>query len=356
LLLTAACGSDPVRKQPGDSNAEPQPSDSLSFEVSAKHTTYVKLGIPGVVEVTDPTISTDWDLAFEGYDVRTNGGRSGPGYGGAFGPLPVSFFAFPDEPVDVPFIIKDDAGGVFLRWYAYDGTTHTIYSRFHVYGIRSGERLYKVQLLGYYGEVEGAPVSALYQLRYAEVTPDGAGETSVLGNVDGTLGGETPGPDVPGACLSLATGESTLLSSNEAAESPDWDICFRREALSVNGEIGGPGNVSGVDLDRAGTDGELISDVKQMTPSSEQARFDAVDYATLTSSELDYRGDYVTSAFSDKWADLSVEPPAPKPSIAFLVVGADGVSRYLIAFNSFEGADEKTPGTVSIGVQPALAQ
>jgi len=356
-LLACACGSDPARKTPGEPDGMPAtPSNSLAFDVTATSTTYVNLGTPGVVEVTDPSASTDWDLAFNGYDVRTNGGRSGPGNGSAFGPLPSSFFAFPDEPIEVPFLIQDDAGGVFLRWYAYDGTSHTIYSRYHVYGIDTGDRRYKLQILGYYGEVEGAPVSALYQLRYAEVTADGSGDIIEVADVNGTLDGATPGPDVPSACLTLATGETSMLSPNEAEQATTWDVCFRREAISVNGEIGGPGNVTGVDLESAETDLELLSDVKKKTADSELSLFDSIDDAALTSPDLEYRGDYVTSAFTGKWVELTLDPPAPKPGIAFLVVGANGTSRYLIAFDSFDGADAEAPGTVHLGIMPVVAQ
>jgi hypothetical protein len=355
-LLLAACGSDPARKQPAEPNEDPKPSDALNVEVSATRATYVDLARPAVVEIADAKSSLAWDLAFIGFDVLTNGGLSGPGDGWAFGPLPVSFFAFPDEPIDVPFRILDGAGSTFLGWYAYDGTTHTVYSRYHVYGLRSGGKLYKLQLLGYYGDVEGAPVSALYRLRYAEVTPDGVGETVELVDVNGTLDGEAAGPDVPGACLTLATGETALLSPNEAAESLAWDVCFRREALSVNGEIGGPGDVTGVNLDALAAETETLAKVKTRTAASELTRFDAVDHEALTAPGLEYRGDFVTSAFTSKWVDLSVNPPTPKPSVAFLVTGADGTSHYLVAFNGFEGADAEAPGTVRLATIPALIQ
>jgi hypothetical protein len=353
-LLLASCGSDPARKPADEPGEDSTPSDSLSVEVTATRTTYVDLAVPEVVTVSDPRTSLAWDLAFNGYDVLTNGGLSGPGAGWAFGPLPVSFFAFPDEPIEAPFRILDGAGGTFLGWYAYDGTTHSVYSRYHVYGLRSRGKFYKLQLLGYYGDVEGAPVSALYQLRYAEVTADGVGETAEIVDLNGTLDGAAPGPDVPGGCLELESGTTTQLSPNEAAESRDWDICFRREAISVNGGIGGPGDVTGIDLDAPFTEIETLSKVKARTAESERARFDAVDYETLTAPELEYRGDFVTSAFTGKWVELSLAPPAPKPSVAFLVTGADGTSHYLIAFNGFDGADAEAPGSVRLGVMPAL--
>lgn len=354
--LLAACGSDPVTRRPGSSNEQPPPAAAeLSFDVSATRTTYVNLTTGTVVEPSDPTHSTEWDLAFVGYDVLTNGGISGPGGGKAFGPLDVSYFAFPDEPVDVPFLIADAAGGVFLRWYAYDGSNHTLYSRYHLYGLRSGGQLYKLQILGYYGEVEGAPVSALYQVRYAAVTADGSGETEEVKGIDATLDGDTSDADVASGCLVLGTGETLRLTPDEAAASTDWDICFRREAISVNGELGGPGEVSGVDLDADATSDEPLALVKKRTASSTLPAFDAADEATLTAPNLVYRGDYVTSAFTGKWADLGETPPVPVPSTAFLVVAADGQSRFIVAARSFEGASRTSPGTVTLELQPTVA-
>lgn len=354
--LIAACGSDPVKTDPGASHEGPPPAATeLAFDVSATRPTYVNLTSGRVVEPNDPKHSTEWDLAFVGYDVLTNGGISGSGGGKAFGPLDVSYFAFPDEPVDVPFLIADAAGGVFLRWYAYDGSNHTLYSRYHLYGLRSGAELYKLQILGYYGEVAGAPVSALFHLRYAAVTPDGSGETHEITDLDGTLDGDASDSNVASGCLVLATGETLRLTPAEAAASTAWDICFRREAISVNGELGGPGDVAGVDLDADATSDEALALVKKRTAGSTSAAFDTADEATLTAPNLVYRGDYVTSAFTGKWADLRQTPPAPVPSTAFLVVGADGQARFIVAARSFEGASSASPGTVTLAIQPTVA-
>lgn len=340
---------------PGESDAPRE----LAVEVSATQATYVKLSVPGVVNVTDAASSTDWDLGFEGYDVMTNGGISGPGRGAAFGPLSVSVFAFPDQPVDVPFLISDGAGGAFLDWYAYDETTHVLFSRYHVYGVKSGGRLYKLQILRYYVDVGGVGMSAHYQLRYAEVTATGSGETVELDDLDATLGETPSGPaastDAPGPCLSLATGETIMLSLADAESSTDWDLCFRRDAINVNGERGGPGDVAAVDLDAAATAGETLADVEARTSVDEEAAFDAVDDAALTAPDLVYRGDQLVTAFTGQWADASASPPVPTAATAFMVVGADGQSRYLVAFDAFDGANADTPGTVHLGVEPAVS-
>jgi hypothetical protein len=385
FLLGIACGSDPVRKPPsaagaansagrsgnagaannagnangagGASEAGPEsvPTTTLEVPVSATKTTYVNLGTPAVVPVTDPTQSTGWDLALVGYDVFTNGGLSGPGNGSAFGPLPVVIAGFPDQPVSVPFLIQDYSGGAFLDWYGYDSSTHHIYSRYHIYGVRSGGRLYKLQILDYYGGPGDMPTSAFYQLRYAEVTASGSGDTSEIHDLDATFDGAAPGPDVPTACLRLETGETSMLSPNDAASSKAWDLCFRRDNVSVNGGVSGPGDVTAVDLDLANFATETLSDIEMRTADSEQPRFDGIDSAALEAPDLDYRSDSVLSAFTGQWVDQSTDPPAPLPGSAFLVVGADGSSRYLVAFDAFDGASANTPGTIELSVAPSVS-
>jgi len=43
--------------------------------------------------------------------------------------------------------------GAFLRWYAYDNVNHVLDSRFHVYGVKDGDKTYKVQVLSYYAKL-----------------------------------------------------------------------------------------------------------------------------------------------------------------------------------------------------------
>lgn len=352
-LACVACGDDP--KAPSDPEPEERPpADGLAVEVSAARRTFVDLDVPEVIEVDDPGASLEWDLAFQGFEISTNGGVSGPGAGSAFGPLPEYYFFFPDEPIEPPFLIEDKAGGAFLGWYVYDGSDHTIYTRYHVYGVRSGERSFKVQILSYYGEVMGAPVSALYRVRYAEVTADGVGPTQELSNIDATVDGEVSDPTLPSAVLSLASGEIRRISPDEAQADTAWDLGFRRDAITVNGELSGPGGVTAVDLHAAAT-GETLDDVKALTASDGLSRFEAVDHAALNADGLEYRGDGVTSAFSGKWADLEANPPEPLSSTGFLVVGADGESRYLVGFDAFENATSEAPGTVTLYVHRSPA-
>lgn len=95
-----------------------------------------------------------WDLLFQGYDIRVNGGVSGDGDAGAV-VLGESFEAVTDAS-DAPAQVyaADAFGGVFEAdpWYRYNVQGgHQIWPTFNVYLLDTGDAVYKVQLTGYYG-------------------------------------------------------------------------------------------------------------------------------------------------------------------------------------------------------------
>ena len=311
---------------------------------------YVKLATqPAVVTPADPKTDKGWDLAFEGLDVFTNSGPSGSGSGAAFGPLePIVFID--DAAPSVPFLSPDTTGGAFIRWWYYGGAAadHALYTRYHVYGIKDGDKTYKVQVLNYYGVRDGAPTSALYRVRWAEVTAAGSGPVNELADLDGTAGGPQGKPDAKSECLDLGTSARTMLTTAEARASSAWHLCFRRQDISVNGEVGGPRGVGAVDLDAASSATEKLSDVVKKTADSERARFDAVNAASLAGQP--FRGDRVVSAFGTLWLERGASPPAPSKT-GWLVVGADGTAKYLVGFARFDGATATSPGTVVMRVK-----
>jgi hypothetical protein len=312
--------------------------EELVFQVPESGRVHIALDPPGVVDVTAP-----WDLAFEGYDVFTNGGASGSGSAAAFGPLDAVVF-LGDSPPEFPFVTSDRTGGAFLDWYEYSGApAHALYSRFHVVGIEDGSRLFKVQVLGYYGERDGAAVAALYSLRWAELGPSGPGPVQEVTLLDGTAGGPSGSPTTPNECLDLGTGARTMKTPEESQRSSDWHLCFRRDAISVNGERSGPRGVGAVDLDADATKSETLAEVEKRTAESERARFDAVTAASFEGKT--FRGDRIVSAFGDAWLDRSVSPPKPAYA-AWLVQTADGKRKVLVGFARFEGATATSPGTV----------
>lgn len=355
-LLVAACSEDvgPGAKSAttptpgadaGDPGADFSSGAELKVPVPATGRAYVKLASPpAVVTPADPKTDTTWDLAFEGLDVYTNSGPSGPGASLAFGPLDGIVF-LGDVTPDVPFLTADKAGGAFIRWYFYAGSSHVLYSRYHVFGVKDGDKLYKVQVLGYYGKRDGTDVSALYHIRYAAI----GGPTQDVADLDGTAGGTTTGdPNEKTECIDLGTGTRTMFTAAEARASSAWHLCFRRQDISVNGGEGGPRGVTAIDFDAEKTATETADVVSARTPESEQAAFDAVNAASFDGKTL--RADGVVSAFTGLWTKNGANPAAPGSS-AWLVVGADGKQHYLVGFSAFEGATATSPGTVVMRVK-----
>jgi hypothetical protein len=243
-------------------------------------------------------------------------------------------------------VTKDRAGGAFLEWYDYDSKSHRLFSRFHVYGVRDGGRLFKVQILSYYGEREGAPVSGLYSIRFAELSSDGAGPTREFSGIDGTAGGASGSVEEPSGCVDLGDANFLALAPEEARRSDAWHLCFRRDAVSVNGGEAGPRGVVAVDVHAGETETETIEAVSARTADTELERFDSLHTDTLRHDSLTWTADGVVSAFTGLWLDEEVEPVVPKDLI-WLVVGADGVSRHLVRFDSLSpGA---TPGESTLG-------
>jgi hypothetical protein len=338
-----ASGSSPT--SPGaelDSGAE------LRVEVPAYGRVYVRLGPPAVVTPTEAATSADWDLAFDGWDVFTNSSASGTGQAAAFGPLDAVTFLGDTAP-QVPFLVPDKTGGAFLDWYAYEGSSHALYSRFHVYGIKDGPRLFKVQVLGYYGQRDGAAVSAIYGIRYAETTEGNAGPTHEIADLDGTAGGTAAPASAPSECVDLGTGARTMLTPSAALGSTAWHLCFRRSSISVNGESGGPRSVGAVDLGADLVASETVERTRSRSADSERSVFDQVTAASLSGKSL--RGDRVVSSFGDRWLDRARSPIGPARA-AWLAQSAAGAAKYLLAFASFVGPTTTSPGTVVLKIKP----
>ncbi len=351
LLALVACseGTKAASPDAGKPDAGDLFAGAKRIEVTVPTTgrTFLSLADPEVVQPADPASSTEWDLAFEGWDVHTNSGPSGTGKGAAFGPLDSAVMAGDSIP-EHPFVTPDEPGGAFVGWYLYSGAPdHVLYSRGHVYGVRSGGALYKVQIRSYYSERDGAPVSALYELRYARLSPT-PGPTVVVDR-DGTAGGSSALPSVASECIDLATGAKLSLTPAEARASSAWDLCVRRDAVSVDGEIGGPRGVGAVDLDAAKTASETLATVSAAKDVDLRARFDAVGASDFDGRS--FRGDRVVSVFDGGWYENDGTKMVPKDAV-WLVQGANGSPSWLVAFATFLEPTTASPGTVVVWIKP----
>ena len=100
------------------------------------------------------TTEAGWDLLFDGWTLRLNGGSSGSGMAGAY--LTGESFAALDDVTGAPASAfrGDRFAGVFAAhaWYRYNlQNDHQVYPTYEVFLITTDDGIYKVQLTGYYG-------------------------------------------------------------------------------------------------------------------------------------------------------------------------------------------------------------
>jgi hypothetical protein len=128
----------------------------------------------------------------------------------------------------------------------------------------------------------------------------------------------------------------SALTPAEAAQSDAWQLCFRRESIAVNGGLSGPRGMEAVDLQAAATADETEADIQKRTATSEKNLFESQDFAALTDPSLVYRTDGVVTAFAQRWLEPGTEPLVLSNSV-WLVIGADGDSKYLLRFSNLAG-------------------
>lgn len=137
--------------------------------------TYVSVS-EGVVDVSEPGQSHAWDLAFQRTLLRTNGGTSGSGQGGALA-LQETFGDVHEVPADADTQVQSDAlvpipgppgsgeasGNPALNeWYDYDVTTHVVTPKSVTYLLRRASGEYaKLRIKSYSSGVFEIELAAL---------------------------------------------------------------------------------------------------------------------------------------------------------------------------------------------------
>jgi len=155
-----------------------RPVDAVDIDASSRtEWTYYRVG-EGVVSITYPATSTDWDLAFQRTVVQTNSGTSGPGMGGALDlgetipfdevtSTPTEGFRIDElSPPAMPGAAETSSSPLLSDWYDYDFTTHTVTPKPVTYALRRADGSYaKLRIWSWVegiftvqiDEIEGAP-------------------------------------------------------------------------------------------------------------------------------------------------------------------------------------------------------
>jgi hypothetical protein len=160
-----------VYKYSGSSPTFTGAPDTLTLDATGG-TAYIDFSTGSVVHPADPRSSTDWDLEFTNYEVHQNATIFGPGQCGTYEVWreqtdSTNFNETSTAPTAPQAYFADNLGSVMANWYDYDGNSHILSSKNHVYAIRSGGHNYKLQIVTYYKDISGTPVSGWYTFRWA---------------------------------------------------------------------------------------------------------------------------------------------------------------------------------------------
>ncbi len=136
-------------------------------------TGYFDFSSGSAVTPANPANSNAWDIAFNNYDLMQNSGPNGTGECAAFfawGELtdPTDIAAFTEQPAMAP-LFPDIPSSVMTDWYNYNGQTHQLSSKSNVYLIKTGDKVYKLRIEGYYKNVGGVPTSGNYSFVWKEL-------------------------------------------------------------------------------------------------------------------------------------------------------------------------------------------
>ncbi|AKF09092.1 HmuY family protein [Sandaracinus amylolyticus] len=137
----------------GDAGVDPIPGDAITIDASARDAfVYLRVGA-GVVTITDPETSLDWDLAIRRTLIRTNSGESGAGLGGARSAGAVELERV-IETDTIGFVVDDVAASgipgapaearspILASWYDYDPTTHAVTPKDETFVVRTARGEY----------------------------------------------------------------------------------------------------------------------------------------------------------------------------------------------------------------------
>jgi hypothetical protein len=209
---------------------------AAELQVNAESSTgwvYLQAG-KGVVQVSTPESSLEWDVAVRRTQLRTNGGVSGAGVGGAriaeadgFAAvqraLTVGYALDAQQPVAGPpgSGSTAPANPTLNDWYDYDVNTHVVTPKKRVFLVRTAKGDYaRLRIHSY--------ASGKYSVLF---TPVPVQAETVQLTVDASDSAKTVG---------VRLSQGTMAALTGAADSP-WDISFKRTWLQTNSGTSGSG-------------------------------------------------------------------------------------------------------------------
>lgn len=284
---------------PPETIAEP----GIVVDASARDA-WVYLTLDGdTVTVSDAATSAAWDLAFRRTGIRTNGGASGPGFGGAretdeawdtiASASTVGFVEDALVPIAGPPGSGEAPGNAALgTWFDYDPTTHVVSPRDTIYVLRSASGDYaKLRVVAWESGVFRLELERVERLVDRRTTTiDASSSTDWVR-------------------FSFRAGE---LVPPEDTTNLRWDVAFRRTLAATNSGTAGAGE--------GGASLAASSDLDAITTAAESYTVD-VNVPPSRPGATAYDGNTVLGA----WFDYDPVTHVVSPSdAAFLVRTADG--------------------------------
>jgi hypothetical protein len=321
VALAAGCASD-LRPPPVD--AGPIPDGGIVRVTSTEENgititrvdaesserwVYFDLDTAAEVVTATPETTPEWDLGFQRFQIKTNGGVSGSG-GVEVAVLPNADFEMLTRAPSSGYIVDqndssdegDDPDYAFLAgdpWYVYNPMYHTLSPREVVYVVRTASAYFKVEMTGYY---DMAGTGGFPTFRWAPIEPPPS----------------TPGITVDASdpeswtYVSVATG---VVAVGDPATSTGWDLAFSETRIATNGGTSG----GGVGAARLAPDGATFS----ATTSSPTIGFasDAMIPIPGPPGSGEYSGNPALADWFDY--DMTTHIVSPK-DVVFLVRTANG--------------------------------
>lgn len=129
--------------------------DTVALDIGSG-TGYVDFSAGAEVTPSDPTTSTDWDIAITEYEIHLNCSTWGAGNASAYPAYddtdlisdPTDFDGLTDAPTQSQGYFSDTFASALTDWWDYE--SHRLPSKDHVYLIKVDDTIYKLQIYSYY--------------------------------------------------------------------------------------------------------------------------------------------------------------------------------------------------------------
>ena len=324
------------------------PTETITLDLSS--------GLPVYVDLLEGEANADaWDIRAEGWQLFLNGGESGPERAGGIDmellDLEMKFGELNRKNQMLYFFFYDSYACALSDWwwYALDGT-HTLFSNYHVYVARRGDRDFAVQMIDYYRVIDNSAEAGYPEFRWAEIPTDGGPTELFDEDIEATAGGLGAVFDDPANKWTYFSFDEGVLDLTDEQSLTDdrWDLGFKRFNIKSNSGLSGPAGVVTLDFDI--DRGEEAADVLEFTPATELPRFDQRVDDWDADGAIGFEADDIRPVVR-RWytgAPGTDNAPTLDPDRWFLVSDRTGLELAKIRVTDVQGSDVAGPDSITL--------